>query len=156
MSDIAGPGRVPITQDAGIAFLLMSTALFVTALLGQGASSTIVGIISFCILLMIAITSALFLFEGHIDRSKRGAIVIFCLPAIALLGFAEGLFLAGGFWLAALITLLIAFAFASYRRLARDGVHNLIPAAVMDVGVVGGVGAAGAGFTLFAVLSLAT
>ena len=132
------------------ALALMAGALVLAGWSGHGGSNTVVAIISFSILLMILIASALFVFEARLDESKRGAISVFCLPAVALLGISEALFLASGFFVAALTGLVLAFAFSAYRRLLMHGADGFLPLALRDLGIVGGVGVAGAGMVMVA------
>lgn len=141
--------RVADTQREAAQMLgLMGGALLIATMLGQGGSGTVMGIIAFCIALMTMIAGGLFLFEGRLDESKRDAILMFCPPAVCLLGFSEALLVAAGYWGSAIAILMLAFLFAAYRGLLSGGAFNLFPRAARDLGVLGGLGAAGAGFVL--------
>ena len=151
MSYDAKVETVSVHDEALQALGLMSGALVLAGWAGQGAADSVVAIISFSILLMILTASTLFMIEARIDETKRGAITVFCLPAVALLGVSEALFLASGFVTAALLAVGLAGVFAVYRRLVTDGVHDFLPSAMRDVGLVGGLGAASAGIGMISV-----
>lgn len=150
MSDNTKVGVSSSLADALQALGLMSGALGMAAVIGQEKQAVVLAVFSFCVLLMTLVATTLFLLEGRLNRDKRHRILGFCVPATGILGFSAALFVAAGFWVWTSLAFVVAGFLSAYRRRAKNGAFNLIPSAALDLGVVGGIGAAAAGVFLVA------
>ncbi|MEM6387492.1 MAG: hypothetical protein AAF718_14775 [Pseudomonadota bacterium] len=100
---------------------------------------------SFSIFFMTLVASTLCFIEARTSADKENPALDFCLFAVVLLGFSGTLFLASGYWPWAAVAFLKAAALALHRRRVVSGMFGLLPAAGLDLGLVGGLGAAVAG-----------
>lgn len=148
MPENAGVEAIYSRREAGRALGLMTGALCMAAIVGEEKQAVALAVFSFCILLMTLVATTLFLLEGRLQRGKPDRLPGFCLPATGMLGFSAALFVAAGSWVLTTLAFLVAVFLAAYRRGAKQGAFNLIPATALDLGLAGGIGAAGAGILL--------
>ncbi|MEM9427230.1 MAG: hypothetical protein AAGA06_11065 [Pseudomonadota bacterium] len=141
--------------DALQAISVMAGVLVFATVIWQDRPNVLLAVFSFCILFMTLVTTTLCLIEARVVRDKPNPLLRFCLPGTALLGCSGALFLACGFWVWAVLTLVMAAALSLYRRQAADGAFGLIPAAGHELGLVGGLGAVVAGALLVAIKLIA-
>ena len=142
-------------REAVQALGLMTTSLLVVALIGLDGTQAVLGIVAFCIALMIAVAGTLFLIEGRVHAERPTPLLRFCLPAVGVLGFSIALFAAAGLWTLAALVCGLAFGFSAYRRSRAQGNFNLIPLAALDLGLAGGIGASTGGVMLILVNAVA-
>lgn len=137
-------------REAIQALGLMIGALCMAAAVGHEKQAVVLAVFSFCILLMTLVATTLFLLEGRLKRNRPDRLPGFCLPATGILGFSAALFVAAGSSVLTTVAFLVAVFLSAYRRGTKQGAFNLIPATALDLGLVGGIGAAGAGILLVA------